>query len=143
MNHHWAMVFAVATLVPQIKTLRKIVIDLNGSKLPFSTNNVFDNEIDLWSVEGCFAFFLGPINTELSRCGTTGFFGSIPSLGFTNVLVAVRVTQSDTYTVIVHPEDVKDGLNEFDASHDLVSDLVFSNEEMCIVLCKSTNTRHS
>ena len=73
-------------------------------EVPFSPNNVFDNEIDFWSIEGCFAFFLGPVDTQLSRCGTTGFFGSIPSIRFTNVLVAVRVTQSDTYTVIVHAE---------------------------------------
>ena len=52
MNHHRAMVLTIAALVPQIETLRKVVIDLNGSKLPFSTNDVFDDEIDLWSVEG-------------------------------------------------------------------------------------------
>ena len=62
MNHHRAMVFTVASLVPQIETLRKVVIDLNGSKLPFSTNDVFDNEIDLWSVESCFTFLLGPVD---------------------------------------------------------------------------------
>ena len=68
MNHDWTMVFSIASLVPQIKSFWKIVVHLNGSQLPFSTDNILDDEIDFRAIKRSLTLFFGPIDTEFRSC---------------------------------------------------------------------------
>ena len=58
MNHHRPVKFAISTFVGQVEPLGKVVIHLNGAKLPFSADHVFDHKVNFWTVKRGFAFFL-------------------------------------------------------------------------------------
>ena len=143
MNHHRPMILSIASLVPQIKSFREIVIDLNGSKLPLTSDNVFDNEINFRPIERCLSLFFGPIDPKFCSSRTACLFRSIPAFGLTDVFVSVWISESNTNTIIVHAKNGKDGLNQLDASHDFVCDLVFGNEQMGIILRESTDSGKS
>ena len=58
MNHHGSVQFTIASLVGQIKSLGEVVIHLDGTQLPFSTDDVLYDEVNLRAVKGGFALLL-------------------------------------------------------------------------------------
>ena len=56
MNHDRAVDFPIVPLVFETETFGQVVIDLDGAQLPFPPNDVFDDEIDFWTVESGLAF---------------------------------------------------------------------------------------
>ena len=51
MNHDRAVWLVIGPPIVEIETLRQTVIDLNGAKLPFTPDNVFDHKVDLGAVK--------------------------------------------------------------------------------------------
>ena len=63
-NHHGAVLLAIRAGVFEFESLGQVVVDLDGAQLPFSAEDVTDDEVDLGSVEGGFALLLDEVNAE-------------------------------------------------------------------------------
>ena len=88
-NHYRAMGAIVLADVAEIESLWEVVVDLHGAELPVTTDDVFDHEVDLWSIEGGFAEFFAVFDTESLHGLTKGVFGFLPVFVRTDVFAAV------------------------------------------------------
>ena len=142
-NHHRAMEFAVASLVRQIKAFREVVVHLNGAELPFSADDIANDEVDFRPVKGRLALFLRPGHAEGFSGRSASVFCFVPALWVANVLGRIRVSQTHANPVVFHAEFVKDDLHEFNAAEHLVSELILGDEEVCVVLGEATHPCHA
>ena len=55
MDHHGTMPGVVGADVFELETLRQVIVELDGPKLPFSAYDVFDYKVYFWAIEGGFA----------------------------------------------------------------------------------------
>ena len=100
MDHHGNMGLAVGTGVGEVEADRKDVIDLDGSELPLTSEDILDHEVDLGPVESRFAGLLGKGDSKGGGRIATGLFGEIP-LGWIAGEV-VKITPSDAALKIPH-----------------------------------------
>src|ERR1700759_3849237 len=59
MDHHGSPSRIVRRDVRELETLRQVIVNLDGSELPFAPNHVFDHEINLRPIERGLPSFLG------------------------------------------------------------------------------------
>ena len=68
-----------------------------------------------------------------------GVLGAVPFFGITHVFGGVGISKANANTIIGHTEGVEDEFNEVEAAGDLVGNLIFGTEEMCVILSKAAN----
>ena len=67
MNHHGTMCNIIAAVVFQFKSLRQIVIKLNGTQLPRTADAITNHKIRFWTIEGGFTFLLAIVQARLFK----------------------------------------------------------------------------
>ncbi len=122
-DHHGPMRLVVGAGVGKIESLRQLVIDLHGAKLPFAADDVLDDEVDLRAIKRGLARLDGERDAKAGGGVFAGFFGFVPLLGVADVLGAVRIAQADAHAVVVHAEGGEDDLHELQASHQFGGEL--------------------
>src|ERR1700722_13061874 len=95
MDHHGSPSRIVRRDVRELETLRQIIVNLDGSELPFAPNHVFDHEINLRSIERGLPSFLGKGYSERLHTFAKARFSPLPLFGGSDVLCRVRVAQSN------------------------------------------------
>src|SRR5689334_9130576 len=78
MDHEWSMLRAILPDKTQIKTLRKIEIELNRAQLPRSADRVLDKEIDLGAIERAVGFVDLVWNAGSFQCVFQSGFRDVP-----------------------------------------------------------------
>ena len=124
MDHHRSMQFSVSSLVGRIEALREVVIHLDGSQLPFATDDVFDHEVNFRTVESRFTFFLRPRHTE-GFCRRLHASSALSHRLGSPTYFEESGSRSPRNPVVFHAEFVEDDLHEFNAPEDFVGELVF------------------
>src|SRR5690554_710608 len=88
-NHYWPVWSIVLTDIFQFETLRQVVVHLDGTQLPLTSNRILDHKVKLRSVEGCFAQFYNCVKTFFLTCLDNGILGLFPVFIRTNILFLV------------------------------------------------------
>ena len=137
------MWLVVGADVAEVEALRQVVVDLHGAELPLATDDVFDDEIDLRSVEGGFASLFGEVAAEGGGGGAQGILCLVPVGRVADVLARVRVAQADADAVVLHAERFEDDFDEVEAADDLVLDLFVGAEQVGVVLGEAAHPGHA
>ena len=87
MNHHRAMLLIVGTGVGQIKALRQVVVDLDGSQLPLPPNYILNHKIDFGSVKSSLPRLLTRLYTKLLRRLFHRLLRFVPTLFRSNIFI--------------------------------------------------------
>ena len=140
-NHDRTMFLIVCTRVFQIKTLRKIVIDLYCAELPLSSECIFDHKVQFWSVKGSFANFTDGFQTSFGRslnyCSLCFFPNGIVSY----VLLCIgRVSQRNLCRKVVKLQGLENIQYYIYDFTEFVFELFRCTEDMSIVLSKRTHS---
>jgi len=137
------MLFAVTSGVFQFESLRQIVVDLHGSQLPFSTENISHHEVNFRTVEGGLARLLCEFHAETFSCLQASSFRFFPCLRIPDILAGFVIPQPDPHAVVIHSKSPEDDFDQLDATQDLVSNLLLGHEQVRIILSKTTYAGHS
>ncbi len=130
MNDHGAMGRVVLAGIRKVKTLRRVVVELNGAELPRPTNGVGDIEVDLGAVKRPVAFLhlvASPCGLE---CGPQTRFGAIPEFVTADPLFRTRGELERRR----EPKGVVVTEDELEKEADFARDLVLAQEHMTVVL---------
>ena len=143
MNHNGAMVLIVRPNIGKIEAFGEVVVDLHGSQLPLSSDHVLHHEVDFRPIKCGFTDFFLIVHIEGLDRLTKGILSFVPGFGVSYVFIRLRVSQTDADSIILHPQNGEDELDQTQASLDFLLKLVFSYKEMGIVLRKAADPSHS
>jgi hypothetical protein len=105
-NHHWPAGRVIRRDITEPKPFRQIIVDLNRPKLPFAPNHVFDDKIDLWTVEGRFAGFLGERYSESFGALAKSILCSIPLVGSPYLFSHITIAEIYTDPIGIHAQRI-------------------------------------
>ena len=88
-NHHRAMFLIVSACVFKLEALWKVIINLDCSQLPTSSNCVLHHEVEFRTIECGFAIFHTGFKTFFFACLNNGLLGMFPILFRTDIFVTV------------------------------------------------------
>ena len=143
MDHHWAMRLVVCACVTEIEAHGQVVINLHGAELPRATNHILHDEVNFRAVERRFTRLFGIGHAKRRGRITTRRFGLVPIGRFADIFCAIRIAQANANAVVIHAQRAEDQLHDRQATKDFFGDLVFSHEEMRIVLGETAHAGHS
>ena len=140
-NHHGRLLRVVLGGVFQLETLWEVVVNLNGTQLPTTSDSVFHHEVELRTIEGSLAIFNFCIKTFLFASIDDGLLTLCPNLVGANVfLLVVRIAKRNLSLHILEVEDGEHGFDNVHHAHELAFHLIGAAEDVSIVLCERTNT---
>src|SRR5579883_288570 len=142
-DHDRPMRRVVLADVLQAKALGQVVIELHGAELPFSANAIAHHEIGFGTVECRFALLGGVIHAARLDEGKQGLLGLLPVLCLANVLVALRIAQTDTDAVIVQPQAFEYEQDKIEIGTELRLDLLRGDEQIGVILSEAAHAGHA
>ena len=141
MDHNRAVGFVVSAGVGQVETLGQVVVHLNGTQLPLTTDRVLNHKVEFRAVECSLAILNNGVQTLLLRSVDNCLLGLLPVLVRTDILLLViGVAQRYLSGVVVELQGLKDIENDVDNLLELLQQLVGAHEHMSIVLGETTYT---
>ena len=140
MKHDRTYLGAVFFNISQIKSLRQIHVQLNGTALPFSSQRILDMEIQLRTIECSVSrihlIILSCMNAGICQC----FFTLLPNRQISNVFLFRTCRKLDAIAQSEHRIYTVDKLNQL---HNFAFNLIGTHKDMCIILCKCTDAEQS
>ena len=135
------MLLVIRAHVFQLETFRQIIVHLNSTQLPTTTDSVFHHEVQLRTIECGFtifnlcsqSFFLTSLNNSL--------FSLFPVFITTDILFAVHfVTQRDLSFYIFKVHGLEHNIDDIHYTEEFFLHLVGTAEQVGIILCKAAHT---
>ena len=138
------MFLVVFTGIFEFKTLRQVVVHLNGTELPTATEGVFYHEVQLRTVESSLAGLFSCRQVHFLTCLANRVLCVFPDLVGTDVfLVVVRVAKGYLRFIVLEVEGFEDDIDDLHDADELLLYLVLTAEDMGIVLRKGAHTRQA
>mmetsp|Transcript_377 Transcript_377/g.1430 ORF Transcript_377/g.1430 Transcript_377/m.1430 type:complete len:244 (-) Transcript_377:1000-1731(-) len=125
--------------VVQLKTLRKVEIELDGCTLVRTSQRVSDCDVNLWSVECTSTNILLPLASKVLQRLLKHLLGIVPHLNVSNV----GLRSCGEEQLEFESKQSIDVLHEFEASVHFVLDLIGATENVSIILLETTQASHS
>src|SRR6185312_14063517 len=88
-DHYRALAGIIAVYILQLKSFRKIIIDLDSTQLPAAAERITHHKVELRAVEGCFSVLNYCIQFFLCGNVYNGLFGYLPVFFRADILAAV------------------------------------------------------
>ena len=143
-DHHRGLLRVVLSGVLQLEALREVVVDLDRTELPLTTDGILNHEVELRTIEGSLTELLVGVETLLLTSLTDSVLALLPDLVRTDILVSVlRVTERDLSIVVFETEDLEDLEDDVDDRLKLRLHLIGAHEDVGIVLGERTHTGQS
>src|ERR1700675_611141 len=142
MDHHRMSGGVIRTDIGNIEPLRKIVVDLNRTQLPFPTDHILDHEVDFRSVKGCFPRFFGKLDPQLLHARPQGRLRLIPLLESPDKLGRIRIAQPKAYPIGFHAQGSENFEDETQTALDFSENLLIRAENVRIILSESSHPGH-
>ena len=144
MNHHRTVFLVICTCIYKVKTLWQVVVHLDCTQLPTTTNCVFHHKVEFWTIECCFTKFYFSFQTFVFASLDDSRLCFFPYIVRTNIFffviwVAKRDLSLKVFEIQCF-EDDEDNIHHF---HKLFFQLVWTTEDVSIVLCERTHTCQS
>ena len=140
-NHHRTVFLVVSTCIYKVKTLRQVVVHLDCTQLPTTTNSIFHHEVEFRTIECSFTklnfSFQAFIFASFDNCSFCFFpYFVRTDIFFFIVRVAKRNLSLEVFK-IQRFEDNEDDVHHF---HELLFQLIRTAEDVSIVLSKRAHT---
>src|SRR6516162_1502882 len=90
MNHHGSAYRIIGCDVPQIESLRQVIVDLYRPQLPFAADDIFDDEINFGTIERSLAGFFHVSYTQRSSRLFQRALCVIPVFGAPHIFRRIR-----------------------------------------------------
>src|SRR5262245_17994357 len=142
-NDDRPMRLVVRADVREIEPLRQLIIHLHSAKLPLAANYVLHDEIDLRPVEGSLAGLERKLHAERLGSDLASGLGAVPLRRFTHVLLAVSAAQADAHTEVGHVQSTENDFHEFEATEQLLLQLIFGAEQVRVILGEPAYASHA
>ena len=139
MNHDWLLLGTVGVNVLKLEVVRQLEVKLDGTALPRTAKAVGQMEVNLRTVESAVALVDHVLNAHRLKCVTKALLSALPILIRTHRILWARRKLNTIWEAklcIVSSNKVR-------CVRNLLSDLIRTNKEVCIVLSKLTNTEQS
>src|SRR5690554_6421248 len=141
MNHYRTVYFVIRALIFQLKTLRQIVIYLNGPELPTSSKGILHHKVKFWAIERSFAIFYLKVKPLRFGCIDNCIFCFFPVFQTSDVLFRlVWIANGHLCVKVFKAQRAKNIKYEVNNIFKLLIQLIGGAKNMCIVLGKSSNT---
>ena len=93
-NHHRRLLRIILSRIFKLETVRKVIINLDSSQLPTTTNSILYHEIELRTIESSLTKFYTSLETFLLTGSLNSSFTLLPNLIRANILLLIiRITQ--------------------------------------------------
>src|SRR5262249_50709871 len=115
-----AMRSVVLPGVSEIESVRQIVIDLDGAELPFTAEDVADDEVNLRSVKGRFTRLFAEFDAKGGGSIAAGRLRLVPVRSLADVLRRIEIAQADADAILSHAERAKDDLDDLEATGEFI-----------------------
>ena len=139
MNHNRLLLGAVGVNVLKLEVVRQLEVKLDGAALPRATKAVGQMEVNLRTVERTVALINNILNAHRLKCVAQALLSALPILVRTHRILWARRKLNAIWEAKLC---IVSG-NEVRCIRDLLSNLIRTNEEVCIVLSKLTNTEQT
>ena len=94
MDHHRGLLGVILSGVLKLEALREVIVNLNRSELPFTTDSILHHEVELRTIEGSLTKLLVGMKAFLLTSLTDSVLTLLPDLVGADVLVGVlRITE--------------------------------------------------
>ena len=144
MHHQRLMALAVFAHVFKFETLGQIEVELHGGKLPETANGIDEFYVDLGTVEGGFAEDELVGNSLALEHGLERILRHLPLFGRAYVVRAVFGIPAREFNLkLLKAKGVEHADRKVNAAVDFAFNLIWSTEDMRIVLGKATNAHQS
>ncbi len=138
--HNRTMLLVVASDILEIETLRKIVINLDCSELPFPADCILHHEIQLRAIESSLTILYNGIKAfllcSLDNCSLSLLPVLIRSYVF---CLVVRVTQGHLCNILAEIKGLENIENNVNHFAELLFQLIRTAEKMRVILCKAAH----
>ena len=143
MDHHRCLLRIVLVGIFQLEALRQVIVHLNSTKLPTTANSVLNHEVEFRTIEsGLTVFNLGRQSFLLTSLNNS-LLGQCPIFVSTNILiVVVRITQRNL-SLEIESEGGEHDADDIHNVQELLLNLIWATEQVCIILCERTYTSQS
>ena len=140
MDHHRCLLCVVLIGVFQLEALRQVIIHLYGTQLPTTADSILNHEVELRTIEsGLTVFYFGGQALLLASLNDS-LLCQRPILVGTHILImVVRITQRDL-SLEVESESCQYDTDNIHHIQELLLHLVWTTEQMGIVLSERTHT---
>ena len=143
MDHHRCLLRVVLVGVFQLEALRQVVVHLNGTQLPTTTDGILNHEVELRTIECSLTVFHLGGQTLLLASLHNSLLSQCPIFVSTNILiVVVRITQTDL-SLEVESEGCQHDTDDIHYVQELLLYLVRTAEQVGIILSERTYTSQS
>src|SRR5688572_11654729 len=137
-DHYRAMLFVIGTSILQFETVRQIIIYLNGSQLPFTSQRIAYHKVQFRTVERRFAEFGYRWQVFLMRSFYNGAFGFFPQVVGANVFAFIlRVTKRDLGGIVIKTQGIENVKYQVNYFGEFFFNLVRPAENVRIILGKA------
>ena len=144
MNHYRTVLLVVFANIFEFEALRQVVVNLDSTELPTTTDSVLYHEVQLRTIEGSLTIFYACRKVLFLASVDDCLFCHCPNLVGTNILGGVvGVAERNLCFEVLEIESLEDDFNDFHNADKLLLNLVLTTEDMCIVLCERTNAGKS
>ena len=141
MNHHRSLLRVILGSILQLETLWQVVIHLDGTQLPTTTDGILYHEVELRTIEGSLANLLTSLKTLLLASLADSILALFPNLIRTDILLCIlRIAERNLCLVVLETEDLEYLQDYIDYILELRLHLIRTNEDVSIILSKCTNT---
>ena len=108
MNHHRSLLRVILSGIFQLETLWQVVIHLDGTQLPTTTDGILYHEVELRTIEGSLANFLTSLKTLLLASLADSVLALFPNLISTDILLCIlRIAERNLCLVVLETEDLE------------------------------------
>ena len=141
MNHHWSLLRVVLSGVFELEAVRQVIVYLNSTELPTTTNGILHHEVELWTIECSLAKLYAGVETHLCTSLLDSCLTLFPYVVRTDILLLILwVTKRNLSLIVLETEGLKHLEDDVDIVLKLSLYLVRAHEDVSIVLREGTNT---
>ena len=140
-NHYRTMLLIVRTHIFKFKTFRQVVVNLNRTQLPTTTDSVFHHKVKFRTIESCFSILNLSRQSFFRTSLDNSLFSLLPVIIATDVFFTVHfVTQGYLCFKILEIHRTEHDRYDIHHTKEFIFHLFRTAEDMRIILCKATYT---
>ena len=143
MHHDGRLLGVVLVGIFQLESFRQVIVYLDRAQLPAASDGILDHEVELGAVEGCFTIFDFCGKSFLATSLYNGAFCQSPVLVSANVLVVVVGVSQRDLGLEVESKGFEHNANDVHHVEELLLHLVWTAEDVSIILSKGTHAREA
>ena len=144
MNHHWSLLRVVLSGVFELEAVRQVIVYLNRSELPTTTDGILHHEVELWAIEGSLAKLYAGVESHLCASLLNSSLTLFPYVVRTDILLLILwVTKRNLCLIVLKTESLEHLEDDVDIVLKLCLYLVRAHKDVSIVLREGANTSKS